>query len=347
MDGKTYRGAVIGLGVMGQIADGLGGKHPIWYPPCCHADAYAMHPRTELVAGATRDEGRQKRFKTTRGQPVFGDYQEMLNEIQPDIVSVATPATAHAKIVIAAAESGVKAIWCEKARATSLAECDEMITACKTAGVALAINHNRRWDDRYTAYTQMVKTGVIGELQAVHSHFGGGRLCRGGSHAFDLARYFVGEDIVWGHGGLSNPDDPDPGGTGVFESQSGVRIFVDGAVGMKHILATELVGDQGVLNLVDDGFNVQLWTPDERVDTAGFGMLSRRQLPMNYAVRSPFLNVLDDLILSIETGRPNRSTGEEGRAAFEMITAIHLSHHSHKSEIKFPIEERGYHIPSN
>lgn len=347
MSRKVYRGAVIGLGVMGQIADGLGGKHPIWYPPCCHADAYEMHGQTELVAGATRDPSRQDRFRNARGKPVFGDYREMLTEIQPDIVSIATPAVVHAEMVGAAVEAGVKAIWCEKAMAVSLEECDQMILACQDAGVVLAINHNRRWDDRYAAYVQSVRGGLIGQLQSVHIHFGGGRLCRGGSHAFDLMRYFVDDKIAWGLGWLDNADDFDPGGTGIFETLSGVRVFIDGRAGMKHMMAVELVGDGGIFKLVDDGFDVQVWTPDTRENIKDFGLMTRGALPLNYSIQNPFLNVLDDLVSGIETGKKNRSTGEDGRAAFEMITAIHLSHHQNKREIEFPVVERAYQIASN
>ena len=200
MNDTVYRGAVIGLGVMGQIADGLGGKHPVWYPPCCHADAYEMHPRTELVTGATRDPGRQDRFREARKKPVYSHYQEMLEKEQPDIVSIATPATMHAEMVMAAAEAGAKAIWCEKAMAVSLDECDEMIAACERSGTILCINHQRRWDDRYHGIRRLVDAGEIGKLQAVQIHFGGGRLCRGGSHAFDLAFFFYTRNHLLGPG---------------------------------------------------------------------------------------------------------------------------------------------------
>ena len=243
MSDETYRGAVIGLGVMGQIADGLGGKHPVLYPPCCHADAYEMHEKTELVAGATREEGRQARFREERNKNVYGDYREMLVKECPDIVSIATPATVHAKMVIAAAEAGAKAIWCEKAMAVSLDECDQMVEVCTKSGSVLCINHQRRWDDRYLALRRLLDAGEIGEIQAIQIHFGGGRLCRGGSHAFDLACFFAQEEIAWGLGWLSDPDAFDPGGTGVFETQSGIRITIDGAAGMAHGFWVEIIGN--------------------------------------------------------------------------------------------------------
>jgi len=347
MSEEMYRGAVIGLGVMGQIADGLGGEHISLYPPCCHADAYDMHGQTELVAGATRDAGRQARFREARNKPVYADYCEMLAKEQLDIVSIATPATVHAEMVVAAAEAGVKAIWCEKAMAVSLTECDGMIAACEKAGTVLAINHQRRWDGRYVALKRFLDAGEIGQVQAVQIHFGGGRLCRGGSHAFDLARFFVQEDISWGMGWLSDPDAFDPGGTGIFETQSGIRIVIDDALGMQHGLWVEVIGDGGIIKLVDDGFDVQVWTPDEREGWAGFGVMSRRHLARNHSVGSPFLNAMGDLIQCIEKGIPSQSSGQDGCKAFEMVTAVHLSHRDEKRPIAFPILERDYTIPSN
>ena len=132
MSDTIYRAGVIGLGIMGNIADGLGGRHPRWYAPCCHSDVYAFHARTELVAGSTRDAGRQQLFREKHGnKPVYADYRQMLEHEELDIVSIATPATCHAEMVVACAEDGVRGIYCEKAMATSLDECDRMIAACR------------------------------------------------------------------------------------------------------------------------------------------------------------------------------------------------------------------------
>jgi predicted dehydrogenase len=347
MSEKTYRGAVIGLGIMGEIADGLGGRSPEIYPPCNHADAYEMHPKVDLVAGATRDPDRQARFRTKRDKAVYGDYRQMLEKEQPDLVSIATPATVHAEMVIAAAEAGVKAIWCEKAMAVSLDECERMIAACAKSGTVLCINHQRRWDDRYRALRRLLDGGEIGKLQAIQIHFGRGRLCRGGSHAFDLALFFAQEDIAWGLGWLSDPGAFDPSGTGVFETKSGVRITIDGALGMQHRYWVELVGDEGILKLFNGDSDVQLWTPDEREHWREFNALSQRLLPTNYPIRSPFLNAVDDMIHCVENSVQPQSSGRDGLTAFEMIVAIHLSHRGNKQVIEFPVAERGFEIPSN
>ena len=330
---------------MGNIADGLGGRHPVLFRPCCHADAYEFNTRTELVAGSTRDPQRQKLFREARGgKPVYSDYRQMLEQEQLDIVSIATPATCHAEMVIAVAQAGVKGIYCEKAMATSLAECDKMIEACEKAGAVLAINHTRRWDDRSCALKQLVGDGGIGTLQSIQISFGGGRLCRSGSHMFDLALMFCNDTIACGCGWLGNPEDFDPGGGGFFETQRGIRLTIDGTVGMRHALKMELIGDSGVIRILEGGAEVDLWVREEESE---FGHFVRRHLPMNYAIRSPMMNAVDDLVQCMEEGCPSLSSGVDGRNAFEMIAAIHQSHREDRRFITFPLDNRDFNIPSN
>ena len=116
---------------------------------------------------------------------------------------------------------------------------------------------------------------------------------------------------------------------------------------MNHGLRVELIGDGGMIQLVKDINQAQIWTPDEREQWRDFGALSQRSMPTNYPVRSPFLNALDDMIHCIETGAEPRSSGRDGMRAFEMITAIHLSHRAGKRPIEFPLVERDFEIPSN
>ena len=77
MSGKMYRGAVIGLGIMGDVVDGLDGRNLDLLLPGNYAEAYMLYSRTELIAGATRDRELQARFRDKRGVPAYGDYCEM------------------------------------------------------------------------------------------------------------------------------------------------------------------------------------------------------------------------------------------------------------------------------
>ena len=342
---STYKAAVIGLGVMGNVADGLGGRHPEMYTPCCHASVYESHPRTELVAGSTRAPERQALFREKRvGKKVYSDYLKMLAEEKPDIVSIATPATSHAEITIQAAKSGVKGIYCEKAMAVSLDECDRMIEICNQTGTVLMINHQRRWDNRYVELKRFIDAGNIGSLQSIQISLGGSRLCRSGTHMFDLALMFADDEVKSGLGWLSDPDNFDSGGVGLFETQDGVRIFIDVSSGMNHGFQVDFIGQDGIIKILDGGFQFECWSIDQ---SSEFRLMAKKHLPINYPIQNCWLNAIDDLIDCIETGTRPRSSGTNGRSAFEMITAIHQSDQNGRNPIDFPLLNRGLVIESD
>jgi len=60
-------------------------------------------PRTEVVAGASRDPAGGSAFEARTGRPTYIDWREMLAREKFDIVSVATYAPHHAEVTIACA----------------------------------------------------------------------------------------------------------------------------------------------------------------------------------------------------------------------------------------------------
>ena len=86
-----------------------------------HARAYALYPDTEVVAAADSDPDNLAlfcdRFNLEKG---YGDYREMLEREDIDIAAPILPVVAHPEAVIACAEAGVRAIFCEKPMACSL-----------------------------------------------------------------------------------------------------------------------------------------------------------------------------------------------------------------------------------
>ena len=342
---EEYCAAVVGLGVMGCIADGHDGKHPEWYSPCNHADAYQHHPAVRLVAGCSRSVAKREYFHNKYPESrTYGDFQELLESEKPDLISVATPATTHADIVIQSAQAGVKGIFCEKALACSLSECDEMIQACKENNTVLIVNHQRRFDNRFLVLKEQIEQGIIGKLQSVQISFGGGNLCRGGSHMFDLALMYIDDPVDQGWGFLSNPSDFDCGGMGVFQTVSGTRVVVDGSIGMKHYFQMDLIGERGTVRMLDGGFQTELWLLDEK---SGFGLMNQHHLPTSYPNHSPMLHAVDIMIQSVNNSILPMSTGEDGRAAFEMISSIYASQANNRTPVIFPMKNRNIYIPSN
>ena len=99
----------------------------------------ARIPEVQVVAGCDISAEARERFLERWEPPgpdllVFDDYDAMLQEVPLDIVAIATPDNLHGPVVKAAANAGVKAIFCEKPISTHTDEVDEMIAAIEAAG---------------------------------------------------------------------------------------------------------------------------------------------------------------------------------------------------------------------
>ena len=134
-DGKKLRVGVIGCGSIGiQHASGLVGLD------CA-----------ELVAGCDLSEETRSAFgahwqDTWPNVKLYEDYRQMLASESLDVVTIATPDSVHADPVVDAVEAGVRALFCEKPMATSLADVDRMRAAIEQSGVLFSIDHTRRWN---------------------------------------------------------------------------------------------------------------------------------------------------------------------------------------------------------
>jgi predicted dehydrogenase len=84
-------------------------------------------------------------------------------------VLLATPHSQHLAQVIAAASAG-KQVFCEKPLALSLEHARQMFEACRSAGVVLAVGHNRRFWPSLEALRAIVKGGELGNILHVEGH---------------------------------------------------------------------------------------------------------------------------------------------------------------------------------
>ncbi|MCJ7725610.1 MAG: Gfo/Idh/MocA family oxidoreductase, partial [Acidimicrobiia bacterium] len=163
-------------------------------PALQHAD------RCEVVAIASRDAGRAAAAATRLGIPTaYGTYEELLASDDVDAVYIPLPNDAHAEWTIRAAEAG-KHVLCEKPLALTAAEAEEMALACSTAGVKLAEAFMYRQHPSWVEAVRLVRSGAIGELQAVQSFFSyynddpadiRNRVERGGGATMDIGCYCI------------------------------------------------------------------------------------------------------------------------------------------------------------
>src|ERR1700720_2546867 len=154
---RTYRVAVIGRTGKGNYGHGL---DVVW----------KNIDNVEIVAVADEDEkGRAAAAKRLGVQNAYADYQEMLDKEKPQIVSVADRfPDSHRDMVVACAKAGAS-IFLEKPMARSLAEADEMVTACEMHHVKLAIAHQTRYSPRLQRVKELLDSGRLGDLLEIRA----------------------------------------------------------------------------------------------------------------------------------------------------------------------------------
>src|SRR5215471_12997494 len=186
---KKYRVAVIGRTGKGNYGHGL--------------DTVWKGLEVEIVAVADEnDKGRASAAKRLGAPHAYADYREMLEKEKPQIVSVADRhLDSHRDMVVACARAGAS-IFLEKPMARSLAEADEMVKACETHHVKLAIAHQTRYSPQLARAKELIASGLLGDVLELRgrgkedSRGGGQDLMVLGTHIFDLMRYLAG-DPLW------------------------------------------------------------------------------------------------------------------------------------------------------
>lgn len=194
---QPLRTALIGCGKVGSI----------------HAAALRDSRESEFAAVCDSDPARAAAFAGQFGVPAFSDAAEMFRCAGIEAVVVCTPHPLHAAPVIAAAAAGVHALV-EKPLAASLADCDAMLAAARTAGTKLGVISQRRLYEPVLRMKAAIDAGKIGRpALGVFSMFswrdeayyrsdpwrgkwsteGGGVLVNQSPHQLDLLRWFMGD----------------------------------------------------------------------------------------------------------------------------------------------------------
>ena len=338
-----YRVAVIGCGRMGATIDDEMDDFPDWVGPYAHAAGYALTPETEIVAGVDPDAEKREAFTQRYGVPsqnMFADYREMLAEIAPDIVSVTTHCPLHCEIACAAAEAGVKGIYCEKPLACSLEEAERMIAAADRAGVKTVVGTLRRWSPFWQRVRQVVHSGEIGDLIEIVLLTGGSML-HTNSHFLDVARWIADSEVAWVVGTLvgdvsaekDKATAQDLGARGYMQFGNGVHCEVCGPALYYSI---DFVCSGGVIRTANNGRDVSMWVPDTTI-YRGF----HKEVPFEKPEpKSQTLGAIRDLINALENDTETGCTFEDGRAALEMALAFHQSHRLGNVRVDLPLEDK-------
>lgn len=287
--------------------------------------AVVMDPNREAVTSAAHEFNSQ----------IAETAEELCGHADVNCVLIGSPPALHREHVLLAA-AAQKPIFCEKPLAVNVAQCDEMISACRAAGSLLFVGHVLRLFPLYQLSLDLIRQGKIGEPKAVSIartgygtlfHIGwrtkramtGGLLFEVNVHEFDIMRAILGKpvDVYARLDNLLGKMD--------FEDQGFVIVsFEGGGTGCLHTSLTSPVGEyrvhvQGTKgNLVHGGFGGTLkWKDIEDNE----GEIRKEDL----IASDPYDRELDSWLDSITLGTKPLFTGEDGRENVAIAEAAYRS----------------------
>lgn len=116
---------------------GCGGIAPL------HMRVYRSLKDVEVVGLCDLNIDRAKKLAATfKIEKTYGNYWDMFEKEDLDLVDICTPVSSHVRIVCDAAKS-VPAILVEKPMAMNVSQCDDMIKAVEKHGSKLCIGHSQ------------------------------------------------------------------------------------------------------------------------------------------------------------------------------------------------------------
>jgi UDP-N-acetyl-2-amino-2-deoxyglucuronate dehydrogenase len=337
--GNVYMPDKLGFGIVG-----CGVIAPV------HARSVQEVPCARLVAVCDILEQKVKKLAEEYPAEIYLDSHEMFRRPDIDVVCILTPSGLHADIGIAAAQAG-KHVLVEKPMDISLVKADQLIDACRAAGVKLGVISQHRFDPAVVVLKQAVEENRLGQLNFGGSHTkwyrsqeyydsgdwrgtweldGGGALINQSIHYVDLLQYIMGpvDEIhaycaTRAHKRIEVEDIA----VAALKFRSGALGLLEGNTSAYPGFCARLdvYGSEGSVIIEND--QISEWklrsgeaVPVQKVEAGFIGGTSSKDIWYQSHCRQ-----IEDMVAAIIEDREPLVNGEEGRKSLEIVQAVYES----------------------
>ncbi|WP_060664352.1 Gfo/Idh/MocA family protein [Bacillus sp. CHD6a] len=359
------RGIIMEKIRVGIIGTGFGAK--------VHVPVMQSHPGFEVVSIASVSRGRLGEIKEETGmEKIYGNWEEMLESEEIDLVSVASAPLLHHDMVVKAFSSG-KHVLCEKPMAFDAAEAEKMIQARDAAGKLGWINFEYRFLPARQMVKEIISSGKIGKVLHVNfslniagyeryatskrgwlsqSDQAGGMLGAVGSHLIDSLLWWTDAKIESVSGQLTThvPEFTDETGEkevrtadDAFQAMGnfggGGTFNIGSNIAVRHAEGWELevYGTEGTIKMSQDNkVLVGLGNdPLEEVDIEEALAIPEGMNPVAAGYYNAFYRSLDEVYKALagEVVNPHLPVLEDGHGVQVVMDAIRRSHEEKRTVI--------------
>ena len=247
-------------------------------------------PQANLWAVASRSEERARDFALQYGaNHYYGNYEDIINCPDLDVVYIATPHTGHCASTILCLNADIP-VLCEKPFAMNSSEVKQMVDLARQREVFLMEAIWTRFLPTIEKALELIAAGEIGEVQSVKADFGfkaqfdpGSRLFNpdlGGGSLLDIGIYPVFLALLL----FGKPDETQAlaqiGSTGVdeeigmlFRYESGQMAHLHSTIKTNTKTEAFIYGDEGVIQIETRWHapsSLSLWRFGDRPKTFSF-----------------------------------------------------------------------------
>lgn len=317
-----------------------------------HAESLKHCPQAVLAAVASPTPGNAARLAQRFEIPAaFEDYRQLLKQPEIDMVVVGAPNHLHCQIVVDAAAAG-KHVVIEKPFCLNLREANQMIDACRKAGVKLMYAEELCFAPKYVRLKQLLDSGALGQPTLIKqsekhdgphaAHFwdvdrsGGGVTMDMGCHAIEFFRWMLGRPAIRSvyaqmstqvHGAKTRGDD---NAILILEFANGViaiaeeswtklggmddRAEVYGSGGVAY---ADLLHGNAIETYSAQGYD---YAVEKAGSTRGWSFTIYEEA-WNYGFHAEIAHFVD----CVQNDKPPLVTGEDGRAVMEVLFAAYES----------------------
>lgn len=333
----------------GLIGTGLWGE--------MHAKVYSTYPGIGFKAVCDLNEERAKEIALKYGAEAwYKDYRELLERKDISAVSIATPDFAHTDIIIDSTKAE-KHILVEKPLAISVADCEKIMEAVKSAkNIKFMVDFHNRWNPPFVSTKSAIENGELGKPMLMYIRLSDTIFVPTsmlswaskseviwfvGSHVIDLARWLFDDEIhkvyavsrseVLRNKGIDTPDFYEA----ILEFKKGGVVTIENCWILPESLPTiidfkcEVIGSEGAIYLdVSSHRAIQKYTKNKASypDILAAPIIHNEQ--MGFAVES-----IRHFVDCVVNDKQPMVTIEDGFAVTKIISAIRES-----SKTGLPVE---------
>ncbi len=280
----------------------------------------------------------------------YTDYQNMLEEVNPELVGIATESGIHAEIALNCIDHGVHCII-EKPIAMSMADADEIIRRAEEKKVKVAACHQNRFNLAVQETRKALEAGRFGRLShgSIHVRWNrnedyyaqapwrgkwaldGGALMNQCIHGIDLLRWMFGDEVEEVYGATRQQFhrylEAEDVGMAVVKFKNGAIATIEGTTNVYPRNLEEtlyLFGEKGTVKIGGKSTNnIDVW---DFSDETGEDVSNKHlQEVTSNVYGNGHTSLYADMIEAIREDRKPYVDAVAGRNALEMVLAIYRS----------------------